>query len=196
MHILLFLKAPRPGTVKTRLAKTMGNEKALTIYKQLVSRQLKNLPQYAQVEVHFAPSDAEKEMRTWLGEHIFYVPQCSGDLGDRLSYGVQHAFTRGAEQVICIGGDCPELGCLHFQQSLHALENDTDVVLGPTFDGGYYLLAMKQFHRELFKNIPWSTAETLKVTLQRARAARLTTHLLETCRDVDQEADWLQSGMA
>ncbi len=193
MHVLLFLKAPRPGTVKTRLAETVGDVKAMEIYIQLVERQLKLLPENAEVEIHFAPPDAGEEMRKWLGEELSYIPQCEGDLGDRLTYGVRKAFAEGAETVACIGGDCPGLQTPAFKQAEDALRKDQDLVVGPTFDGGYYLIAMKRHHPQLFEQIPWSHHQTLNVTLQRAEENALNVTLLDPLADVDREADWLDA---
>jgi len=190
MLIQLFLKTPRPGTVKTRLAKTVGNEKACEIYKNLVAHQLQNLPVDADVEVHFAPEDAENEMRAWLGDEIRLIPQCDGDLGDRLGFAVGKAFDQGAPSVFCIGSDCPGLKPHHFYEAEKHLSQETNVVFGPTEDGGYYLVGVKAPTPCLFEGIPWSTEQTLKISLEHAASAGLKTALLETLTDVDTEEDW------
>lgn len=193
MLIQLFLKAPAPGTVKTRLGKTLGDEKACEIYKQLVAHQLKNLPAEAGLEIHFAPAKAGTAMQDWLGKDLTYLPQCEGNLGDRLRHAVFSAFERGESQVFCIGSDCPALEASHFQKAENFLSSGADVVFGPTFDGGYYLIGMTAAHACLFEGIPWSTEETLQTSLKHAQAAGLKTTCLETLSDVDEEEDWLAS---
>lgn len=191
MRILLFLKAPRQGTVKTRLAKTLGKKSAQNIYRQLVEHQLASLPGDADLEIHFAPADAENEFKTWLGPDRLYIPQCEGDLGDRLSWAVHNAFNQGAGRVACIGADCPGLTADQFHEAENHLQS-ADVVVGPTIDGGYYLIAMNTYHPELFLDIPWSTSRTLEITLDKAERAHLRVHTLKTLEDVDHESDWVR----
>jgi rSAM/selenodomain-associated transferase 1 len=163
--ILLFLKAPRRGYVKTRLAHTTGPERALQAYRALVQRQWDQLPENGRIEVHYTPSDADFEMRQWLGnEHEFY-PQAEGELGLRLEHSVEKAFGRGAKTVFCIGGDCPKLDRSHFEQAAAALKHDCDVVFGPSEDGGYYLIGLNAPQPELFQEIPWSSRNTLSTSL-------------------------------
>lgn len=187
--VQLYLKAPRPGTVKTRLASTIGESRAAAVYRQLVERQLYALPRGWSLEVHFAPADAEEELREWLG-NLEFVPQADGDLGERLSRGVAEAFQRGVELVFCIGADCPGLKAVHFQQAREFLETGADAVFGPAEDGGYYLLGQKRHHPCLFTDIPWSTDQTLRASLGNAKENGLRTARLPKLYDVDGEADW------
>lgn len=189
-RIQLFLKAPRPGTVKTRIGATVGPERAAAIYRELVESQLARLPEGWPVEIHYAPADAESELHDWLGPDHVYFPQCEGDLGDRLSHAVRHAFQNGASSVCCIGGDCPGLDPSHFQSAQEALDSGTDLVFGPAEDGGYVLLAQKTHIPELFTEIPWSSPHTLAASLEKARALHLQVHLLPPLYDIDTEEDW------
>lgn len=188
--ILLFLKAPVPGTVKTRLARSLGNEKAAEIFKTLVEHQRRELPAGWPVEVHFAPADARVEIEDWLGRSYHLEPQPSGDLGTRMLAGFQSAFTRGASSVIAIGGDCPGLTASHFFKTKELLDSGKDVVFGPASDGGYYLIAMRKVHPELFDGIHWSTAEVLRQSLETSQNANLSTALLPVESDVDELEDW------
>jgi rSAM/selenodomain-associated transferase 1 len=189
--VQLFLKAPRPGTVKTRLAASVGEAEAVRIYRGLAERQLNALERKPdrRIEIHYAPEGAESEMRAWLGEDLDCLPQCEGDLGDRLAYAVERAFQSGAKHVFCLGADCPALEESHIQQAGKALR-DVDVVFGPATDGGYYLLALKACHPCLFRDIPWSTSNTLEVSRLRASAAGLSVALLKQESDVDTLEDW------
>ena len=188
--ILLFLKAPVPGTVKTRIARTLGDKKATAIYRALVERQLANVPRSWPVEIHFSPAGSGDEMRGWLGNQFHYEPQSSGDLGERLLCGIHSAFDRGATATFAIGGDCPNLQVSHFLQARELLTEGNDVVFGPAVDGGYYLIAAKQPFPVLFRSIAWSTSTVLEKSLQAAHSANLSTALLSVENDIDEAADW------
>lgn len=190
--ILIFLKAPRAGYVKTRLADSVGAERALQVYKALVLRQLSAIPRTSDIEIHYAPQDAAAEMQIWLGgglQQAQFYPQNEGGLGSRLRHAAESAFERGAQSVICIGGDCPLLNEQHFRETEYLLENEHDLVFGPSEDGGYYLIALKSRQPELFRNIPWSSPDTLQASLNKASELDLKVGLLEILYDVDEEAE-------
>lgn len=186
MHaILVFLKAPIAGDVKTRLANSIGNAEALVAYRKLVERQLKAIPRQYRVEIHFTPSEHEDLVRDWLSDAYDYYPQCDGDLTERLTNAVSQSFQRGSEAAFCIGGDCPNLGEVQFTESAARLENSDDIVFGPTEDGGYYLVGMCAKHTEVFEGIPWSAENTLQASIQKAESLGLSVHLLNKLYDVD-----------
>lgn len=187
--VLLFAKAPRPGTVKTRLAKDFGGARALALYRWLGRRQLQALPRGWPAVVYYAPADAEAEMRAWLGPQIALEPQCEGDLGSRLMDASERAFSGGATAVILVGTDCPSLQESRFVEASALLDRGCDAVFGPTPDGGYYLLAMRRLYPELFQDIPWSTNETLRESLRAAGRLGITTELLPHHDDIDTLAD-------
>lgn len=187
--ILLFLKAPRTGHVKTRLARKIGSKQALQVYKSLVERQLGEFHPNDPLEIHYAPADALEEMCDWLGAGYAFYPQCEGGLGIRLEHAVADAFRRGAESVICIGGDCPKLSRAHLQKTAAALQSNHDVVFGPSEDGGYYLIGLNAPHVELFQDIPWSTRDTLEASLNKSASLNLSVNLLEVLYDIDEVAE-------
>lgn len=190
--VLIFLKAPRAGRVKTRLARGIGSEAALRAYRKLAEKQLAAMDREWNVEVHYAPSDALQEMRVWLGESFTYVPQPEGDLGERLMSAVNRHFRRSRGPLLLVGADCPWLdsGCL--TAAFEALVT-CDVAIGPTHDGGYYTLGLKGDNLSLFENIDWSTESVFQQTLERARAENLTVSTLEILHDVDTLAEWKQA---
>lgn len=197
VRVLLFLKAPRPGTVKTRLAADLGAEAATAVYRRLTERQVAavhhaGLP----LELHFAPADAEPELRAWLGDSAgTYVPQCEGDLGARLAHATALAFADGAGAIALIGTDCPALDATRLHAAFAALATDPSaLVFGPARDGGYYLLALRAPHLELFREIPWSSPDTLRASLARAEAASLHVTLLPREDDIDDLKDLRAAG--
>jgi hypothetical protein len=189
----LMLKAPRPGTVKTRLAAEIGVERATEIYKLLVERQLRQVPDSWNITIHFTPDDAEPEMREWLSPHLpeaSFVPQCPGNLGDRMKAAVAH----GDGAVALIGGDCPYLTREYLTRA-EELSADADVVIGPATDGGYVLLLLKQPHATLFDDIAWSTSLVLEQTQQAAESEQLRYVLMNPLEDIDNHAALCRLGV-
>jgi uncharacterized protein len=189
--VCLFVKSPRLGEVKTRLARDIGAARATAIYRALVERQAAEIPIDWRVAVYFAPSNAGEEMKTWLAPQLQtgtrFVPQCDGDLGRRLVTAVRREFENGSERIYLIGGDCPGLSRDYFDEADRAL-SENDIVLGPAQDGGYVLLATKGLHEILFRDIEWSTATVLQQTLAAARRQTLSVCLLRPLVDIDDTA--------
>ncbi|HEX8674827.1 MAG TPA: TIGR04282 family arsenosugar biosynthesis glycosyltransferase [Longimicrobium sp.] len=195
MVTLVFVRAPVAGRVKTRLASALGAEGALRIYQRLAEHTLREARALGgDVRVHFTPVDAEPEVRAWLGEGPRYLPQPTGDLGTRMKAAFHAAFEDGADRVVIIGSDLPELSAALLRRAFDALESHP-AVIGPARDGGYYLLGMRTMIEGLFDGIPWSTTEVLARTLDRFRAAGIKPALLDTLSDAD-EVDDLPAGWA
>ncbi len=183
------LKAPVPGSVKTRLAETLGAEQACAIYRMMVERVVAEVPEHWRCEVHGAPPDQLHFLSTWLGTRATYRPQPDGDLGTRLIHASAMAFADGAESVVLLGGDCPWQDRAFFRANVDA-QLTHDLGVGPARDGGYTLLAAKKLHQALFEDIPWSTARVLNQTLLRALSLGLRVALLEVLEDVDDAVSW------
>ena len=190
-RLIVFVKAPRPGAVKTRLAAEIGAEAACQAYERLVSIVLREIQPFRAVQLRFSPDDAEADVRAWRQPTWTLAPQGGGDLGERLARAFSDAFESGAARVIVIGSDCPWIKAADIEQSWKSLER-SDLVLGPARDGGYWLIGLKAPARELFSGIPWSTERVLERTMDRARAAGMRFQLLRELRDVDTLADWRQ----
>jgi rSAM/selenodomain-associated transferase 1 len=189
--ILLFLKFPEPGRVKTRLAQSVGYIRAAEIYHKMVAHVVSSLPANDPVTVMFDPPDAETAMRAWLAPiraSFRFAPQCAGDLGARLTAAFHSAFIGGAQKVAAIGGDCLDLDTASFEATWHALDTH-DAVIGPATDGGYYLIASSRA-LPLFDSISWSSPSVLAQTLALAEKNRLRVHLLPTLHDIDTGDDW------
>ena len=196
-HLLIFARHPELGRVKTRLARTLGDEAALAVYVELLghTRAAAEALPGAHKTIWFAdhaPTPAEAEAH-WPGYDCRVQP--AGDLGQRMAAAFGQAFAAGAEAAAIIGTDCPGLSTAHLAAAFAHLR-DHDVVLGPADDGGYYLLGMRQVHAALFADKAWSTDAVLPATLADAARLGLRVALLPTLRDVDTEADlraWRQN---
>jgi rSAM/selenodomain-associated transferase 1 len=180
--------------VKTRLAAEVGPVEAAKIYEKLVAAVLRRLPASGRLIMMFDPPDRACEVRTWITQlcpedHLEFVAQTAGDLGMRLIHAFAHAFAAGCEHVAVVGSDCVEIGAETFAETERALQTH-DCAIGPTFDGGYYLLALNQPCSSLFADIPWSTETVFEETMARARAAGLSVYELPRLHDVDTLEDW------
>ena len=189
-RLVVFVKAPRPGAVKTRLANTIGEDTACGVYRELVAAVLDRIAAIPFVELRFSPDDALDEIKPWARRGWRLAAQGEGDLGARLCRAFDCHFASGAERVVVIGSDCPEMAGRDVRDAWDALA-DHDVVLGPAADGGYWLVGLRSSRPGLFSGISWSSATVLEKTLTRARREGLAIHLLRTLRDVD-TADDLQ----
>jgi rSAM/selenodomain-associated transferase 1 len=188
-RLIILAKAPRPGTVKTRLARDLGADQACAAYRQIVAKLFSELDGLKSVEIRFTPGDAREEVTPWQRPGWRLTPQGSGDLGQRLQTAFADAFEAGFKRVVAIGSDCPTLTAGDVESSWAALDN-YDAVIGPALDGGYWLIALRAPCPELFQGISWSTADVLPQTVSRAKAAGLKVKLLRERRDIDSAADW------
>jgi hypothetical protein len=189
----LLLKAPRPGLVKTRLAATLGDDRATALYRALVERQIRAVPADWTLRVAYAPAEAAEEMAAWLnpvaGRPIVWSPQPSGDLGARLAAAVREAFAAGAQRVLLLGGDCPTLDTTHLREAEDRLASH-GVTIAPARDGGYVLLGLAREAPGLFDGIAWSTPSVLAETLARADRLGLAVGLLPAHEDVDDQESY------
>jgi rSAM/selenodomain-associated transferase 1 len=184
-RIIIFVKAPRPGFVKTRLAAAIGNEAACAAYRQLTETVLANLAPLPHAELRFTPDGAEIEIVPWLRKGWSTRPQGEGDLGERM----HRAFIEAKGPAIIIGSDCPQVELSDLRTAAKALQTH-DAVIGPATDGGYWLIGLNAPYPALFEGIEWSTGGVLQSTLAKADEAGLSVQLLRELGDVDTGADW------
>ncbi|MBL4574922.1 MAG: TIGR04282 family arsenosugar biosynthesis glycosyltransferase [Opitutaceae bacterium] len=187
--VVMMLRAPIAGEVKTRLAVSVGNEQALCIYRWLVERQIQEIPDDWDLVVYYTPAEKRELMEQWLGSSVVLTPQGKGGLGDRLHQAMETSFSQKRGKVIIIGGDCPGLTSAVLRDAGESLDA-VDVVLGPAVDGGYTLIGMKGFHEELFADISWGSARVLEETIFRLKEGRHRFLVLGELEDVDDEASW------
>lgn len=181
--VMAFFKAPRPGTVKTRLGREIGHEQATALYRRMGEEQLARIPVEMRAEVHYAPRGAKPDMIEWLGKR-HYRSQTGGDLGARMSHAFVTGFRRGYRPVLAIGADCPDLDSICLREAVRSLAK-YDVVIGPASDGGYYLIGLRAPAPGLFTGIEWSTSTVLAETLRRAAQQKLSVALLRERLDID-----------
>jgi rSAM/selenodomain-associated transferase 1 len=186
--LLIFVKYPEPGKVKTRLASTIGAELAAQLYSEFIratfsfTQQIKAATRF----VTFTPAEKEQEFhKHFAGPFQWFAQIDSTDLGARIQHAIRRVQQSGYSHVITLGTDSPALPVEYLEQAVVALENH-DLVLGPATDGGYYLIGLKSAPPpELFTGIDWSTERVLHQTLQRAEQLRMSVHLLPAWYDVD-----------
>jgi len=191
--LIVFIKYPRPGMVKSRLALSIGKEQAAQVYRQLAETTLAQASPTRQdsydLAVCFDPASEEALFRDWLGGGLKYFPQQGDDLGQRMRNAFTHAFHEGYPKTVIIGSDCPGISRESINQSF-ALLDVHDAVIGPARDGGYYLLGLKQALPELFCGIDWSTDKVFGQTVERLRSRNLSHAILPELRDIDRIEDW------
>lgn len=183
MRLVLFCKYPTPGEAKTRLIPALGADGAARLHRKLAERTVAVLlaAEASAVEVAYTGAD-EADFREWLGNEVGHVPQVAGDLTARLIERIDPA------PVIFFGADTPELTGEIVKDAVAALAN-SDVVIGPAEDGGYYLIGMARPLPELFIDMPWSTSRVLPETLRRLDAFAIEPHMLPTLADCDRPED-------
>lgn len=192
-RVILMLKFPASGAVKTRLIPALGARGACGLYRRIVAHTLCEAQAFAAasgatLEARVAGAPDEAAARTWLGEGVAIREQGDGDLGARLERAVQAAFAEGAPQVIVIGGDCPGLTAAHLAEARTRLAGH-DTIFGPAIDGGYYLVGMRRPLPALFRGIRWDEREVLAQTLAAARTIPATVARLRPLHDIDTPAD-------
>ncbi|MDZ7759224.1 MAG: TIGR04282 family arsenosugar biosynthesis glycosyltransferase [Desulfovermiculus sp.] len=185
--IIIMLKYPKPGMVKTRLGKELGGERAAELYRTFVACELDTV-QSLQVPILLSchPYQPLSAYRDWLGGEYRYISQGDGDLGVKMRTSFETAFDQGLSRAVLIGSDLPHLPAAYIQSALTRLQ-DHDAVIGPALDGGYYLIGLqgRSFHPGMFEEIPWSTSQVLALTQKRLGDYDLKTFLLPSLRDID-----------
>ncbi len=185
--LIIFIKNPKLGKVKTRLAATVGDEKALSIYKQLLHFTQK-LALSLKVNRALFYSDELILDDDWSNDAFQKNVQEGNDLGERMKNAFQKVLQTNKKAII-IGSDCAELTSEILENAFEALEKN-NFVIGPAKDGGYYLIGMNYFEPSVFENIEWSTEEVLPKTLEKINSLGKNVFLLPALSDTDNEEDW------
>ena len=184
-QLLVFTKNPQLGKVKTRLAKSIGEEKALFIFQKLIKKTAQTI---GSISVHKSLYYSEfiENGDLWDTQVSEKKIQNGNTLGERMSNAFQDGFEKGFEQIVIIGTDLWDLESSDIDQAFKVLETNT-AVIGPATDGGYYLLGLSQWMPEVFKNKIWGTASILNDTMDDFKERKLA--LLKPKNDVDYYED-------
>jgi rSAM/selenodomain-associated transferase 1 len=184
---------PHLGEVKTRLARTIGDPGALDVYRQLLTRATKlvaglEADNYCRT-VFVTPAETCQAFTDDYPGLDQYQAQASGDLGRRMQHALGDLLSlEGVKRACLIGADAPELKPATLEVAFDFLD-DHDLVLGPSLDGGYYLIGLNRVRPELFDGINWGTDTVLKATLEAAKRSGLQVAMLPQLRDLDDATD-------
>lgn len=185
--IIIFIRNPVLGKVKTRLAKTLGDDKAFAIYQHLLAY-THHITGKVSCDKMVYYSDEVVRNDIWENELFTKKVQHCGHLGERMGNAFIELFKAGYDKLVIIGSDCIELNETIIEQAFQMLD-EHKVVVGPSVDGGYYLLGMTSYLPELFTNKNWGTASVLEDSLLDLHSANISVAQLVALNDIDEEAD-------
>lgn len=189
--LVLMAKAPIEGQVKTRLIGALTAEEAKQLYAAFLSDTFATMEAVAderddlRLVLCYTPEGEEEAFDEVEREGCLMIPQRGADLGERLTNCFADVFEMGFESVIAIGGDSPTLPEEMLHEAFDSLENENEVVVVPSEDDGYCLIGMRQFHAQVFRNIPWSTSGVMAATEAEVKAAGLSLIAGPAWYDVD-----------
>lgn len=189
--LIIFIKNPQKGKVKTRLARTVGDDKALEIYLELLKITLENAQILRGCKPYLFYSDFVDLQDEWSSEVFQKQVQVGQDLGERMLNAFNFVLEKHTAACI-IGSDCPTLSVEILEQSFSNL-NNSDYTVGPSTDGGYYLLGIRKgiAYENLFSDIEWSTPSVLTTTFERFDKNKGSYTQLPVLTDIDEEKDWV-----
>lgn len=189
--VVIMAKVPEAGSVKTRLCPPLAPHTAAALYRAFLVDKIAQVRQLAQARptIAYTPEDS-RDFFAALAPDFLLIPQQGADLGERLANSFAQCFAMGYTGVMAIDSDSPTLPTDFLQQAVDLLAMPhTNVVIGPSDDGGYYLIGLRALHRELFDNMPWSTAAVAPETQKRATAKGLKIAWLPPWFDIDTAED-------
>lgn len=192
--LMIFAKPPVPGRVKTRLAKDLGEQAATDIYRKLLNHTAKVVNRVDCRKQLWLTNPAESGSELPEFAESDTLIQKGRNLGERISYAFRQAFESGNDRVVIIGSDCPDITVKLIEDAFQALD-ESDLVIGPGEDGGYWLLGMKEYRPELFREVAWSTPAVLAQTEKIADRLGLHVDKLKMLNDIDTISDLEKSGL-
>jgi uncharacterized protein len=186
--IIVFVKNIKLGKVKTRLAKTIGNQGAFEVYSELVKvTELATKNITTDTRIYFSDAIIDSKWK-----NNYKAVQQGENLGERMENAFKKGFEDGYERIVLIGSDLPEINSKHIKNGLDALIENS-VVFGPAVDGGYYLIGLIKLEPFIFENKPWSQPHLLETTLNELQQNNISYSLLETLNDIDTLEDLIAS---
>jgi hypothetical protein len=189
--VIVFVKAPEKGRVKTRLAKGVGDAAALALYRCFVMDVLDMVRSTPwDLRVYYYPEKACDAVRTWLGDDLDLFPQKGATLGEKMENALAETFAAGYERAVLIGSDLPDLPSGIIDTAFTGLEQ-CSAAIGPSRDGGYYLIGFTAagFTPRIFHGIPWSTDQVFDLTLARLKKYHVSNYTLPVWQDIDTRED-------
>jgi len=183
--LMVFVRNPQLGTVKTRLATTVGDKVALEIYIELM-RHTAEVTHKVSADKKVFYSEKIEQNDVWNKMNFSKALQTKGTLGQRMENAFRTAFEKGYKKVLIVGSDLYSLKTSHIEKALHQLDKK-EVVIGPAQDGGYYLLGLKKNLPALFCNKSWGTSSVLNETLNDLKLKSI--FLMKTLNDIDNFED-------
>ena len=169
----------------------IGDDSAVNLYKNLATKMLSTIKKGTfPFAICFYPKKAEKTIKDWLGSDYRYIPQKGADLGERMKNSFVEAFKMGSKRVVLVGSDIPDLPLEFMEEAFSSLKKK-DAVIGPAYDGGYYLLGFKDktFSPRVFEGMPWGTETVFDKTVQALKRLGQKIHTLPYQRDIDTAED-------
>lgn len=187
--LIIFVKEPVLGRVKTRLAAAIGDRGALEIYERL----LNHTDEVTEGRRRFVFHTGDRNLIDHFSSNDVWVKQVDGDLGERMFEAFRYVLSKGFSRVAIIGSDCAQLTTEIINDAFGGIAPGR-LVIGPAYDGGYYLLGLNEINEDLFREIPWSTEDVAGRTIAMARYAGLEVVKLPMLRDVDTLEDLEATG--
>lgn len=186
--VVLFVKAPTPGRVKTRLCPPLSHEQAAQVYQSFAKDTVEQLQRGPfRCLVTYDPN-MEYPTPAWTGFDLPWFSQIGVDLGERLKHAFQSAFDRGFSRVLAVGTDSPGFSMGQISEAFEKLAS-SDVVMGPALDGGYYLIGLNKPIPAIFDRVNWSSPEVAQQTRERVKQQKLSLAELASFHDVDTYVD-------
>lgn len=185
--LLVFVKYPQKGKVKLRLSADLDETIVQELYRCFVHDTLVTAQKIkAQLRICFLPAHEKEKFKEWLGQNLVFVPQKGTDLGERMKQSLTEACWEGFQRVVLIGSDSPDLPVTFLEHAFQELQNH-DIVLGPSSDGGYYLIGFQgsSFEPLVFDDVQWGTGSVLTKTLQNIHDTKKDYILLPQWSDID-----------
>jgi uncharacterized protein len=190
--LILFVKYPERGKVKSRLAVYLTDDLAAGLYENFVRDIITTLEKCSfSFRIYFYPPGKEEKIKKLWGENYQYAAQSGADLGERMKNAILAEFATGFKLVSLIGSDCPDLSPDIIEESFRARENHSGSVIGPSADGGYYLIGFRQdaFCPDIFSGMKWSNSSVFEKTMNILQSKKCQPAVLPQWRDVDTKED-------
>lgn len=193
--LIVFAKNPVPNQVKTRLLPRLSPEQAASLYRAFLLDWCESLTELPDIDVvvAYTPPESQPELKALIGNDVIYIPQTGNDLGERLTSATQWAAKNGYDKILLVGSDSPTLPLPYISQAIDGLDY-SDIVIGPSMDGGYYLIGfstegLNEKVPSIFDDIVWSTSQVFQQTVKRISTINKTLKLLPLWYDIDTPED-------